>query len=187
MINAVRPKRIIEVGSGFSTACMLDTADELSLALEITCIEPDPVRLKGLLRSSDRVELLECPVQDVDISLFSKLEADDILFIDSTHVLKTGSDVHYELFDILPTLVRGVVVHFHDCMYPFEYHRDWVFKQNYSWNEVYAVRAFLMYNETFVPFYWHSLLARRDPELVRRVFPSAPADPGNSLWVRKAR
>ena len=130
------------------TASLLDTADELSLRPRITCIEPYPERLRSLLRTADEVEILETPVQKVSLSRFAELGSGDILFIDSTHVLKSGSDVHYELFEILPSLQPGVAVHFHDLPYPFEYPLQWVFEENYSWNEAYAPRAFLIYTPT---------------------------------------
>jgi methyltransferase family protein len=187
MINFLRPRGIVEIGSGFSTACMLDTLDEIALPARITCIEPYPERLRGLLRGHDQVEILECPVQDVPVARFSELDAGDILFIDSTHVLKSGSDVHYELFEIIPTLKRGVMIHFHDLMYPFEYPLGWIFDTNYSWNEAYAVRAFLMYNECFVPFYSSSLVLQLERPLVARLFPAFPENPGTNLWIRREK
>jgi len=185
MIHVLRPRRIIEIGSGFSTACMLDTADELSVRPRITCIEPYPERLRSLLRTADEVEILETPVQKVSLSRFAELGSGDILFIGSTHVLKSGSDVHYELFEILPSLQPGVAVHFHDLPYPFEYPLQWVFEENYSWNEAYAVRAFLMYNNDFSPFYSNSFIAMRDRALLDEFYPKFPDNPGTSLWIRK--
>src|SRR5690606_8620162 len=84
----------------------------------------------------------------VPLAVFEELNAGDMLFIDSTHVAKTGSDVNYILFEILPRLKSGVLIHFHDIFYPFEYPRDWVFNGR-NWNEVYFLKAFLMYNTTF--------------------------------------
>ena len=144
MMHAYRPKRIIEIGSGYSTACMLDTKDHLGMdQLELTCVEPNPDRLFSILRPQDqeRIHFHKAFVQDIPLDLFRTLERDDILFIDSSHVLKTGSDVHYELFHILPVLAPGVIVHFHDCRFPLEYSDRQIFIKNYSWNEVYAVRG----------------------------------------------
>jgi predicted O-methyltransferase YrrM len=185
MIHVLRPRRIIEIGSGFSTACMLDTVNELSVRPKITCIEPYPERLRSLLRTANEVEIMETPVQKVPQSRFAELGSGDILFIDSTHVMKSGSDVHYELFEILPSLRAGVVVHFHDLPYPFEYPLQWVFKDNYSWNEAYAVRAFLMYNDHFSPFYSNSFIAMHERALVNELYPDFPDNPGTSLWIRK--
>lgn len=188
MLNYLRPKRIIEVGSGFSTACMLDTFEEIGLTdIELTCIEPNPDRLLSLVRPGDKIDLLACAVQKVSIDRFECLGENDILFIDSTHIMKTGSDVHYELFNILPVLKKGVMIHFHDLQYPFEYPLEWVFDQNYSWNEAYAVRAFLSYNEHFAPFYSSTMLAQTERALIESLFPNFPANPGSGLWIRRER
>jgi predicted O-methyltransferase YrrM len=185
MINHLRPRRIIEVGSGFSTACMLDTLDELGHRARITCIEPYPDRLRSLLRKNDDVEVLESPVQDIPVDRFTKLEAGDILFIDSTHVVKTGSDVHYEIFEVLPRLQAGVMVHFHDVPYPFEYPQEWIFGDNYSWNEAYFVRAFLMYNRAFSIFFSGSYMRLHSAQVVAEHFAGFPANPGTNLWLKK--
>jgi predicted O-methyltransferase YrrM len=186
MIAHWQPKRIIEIGSGYSTACMLDTADELGRDdLSITCIEPYPERLFSRLKPEDqtRLTLHRHGVQDVPIEAFRALERNDILFIDSSHVLKTGSDVHYELFHILPNLAPGVIVHFHDCRFPMEYSDRQIFVKNYSWNEVYGVRAMLMYSTRFEVIFYGSLFAERFPE---RMAQSAPfrSNPGSALWIR---
>jgi predicted O-methyltransferase YrrM len=186
MLHAKRPARVIEIGSGFSTACMLDSADEIGLRdLAVTCIEPYPTRLKSLLREADlkRIEFIERPVQTVPVGVFQRLGAGDILLIDSTHVLKTGSDVHYELFSVLPCLAPGVVIHFHDCQYPFEYPGKWIFELNYSWNEIYAVRAFLMYNNRFGILFWNSFFARQFRSEVARDYPAFLKNSGSSLWI----
>ena len=80
---------------------------------------------------------------------FRKLEPNDILFIDSSHVVKTGSDVQHIFFKILPEIKSGVYIHFHDVFYPFEYPKHWIFDNHWSWNEYYFLMAFLMYNTSF--------------------------------------
>jgi predicted O-methyltransferase YrrM len=188
VIAHFKPKNIIEVGSGFSSACMLDAIDHVGLrALSMTCIDPDTDRLRSRLREEDRsrVDIIEGLVQDVPVSTFSKLNENDILFIDSTHVLKTASDVHYELFSILPSLNKGVLVHFHDIQYPFEYPRKWLFEDNRSWNEIYALRAFLMYNSAFEVVFWNGLFAHRQPELAHEANPLFLKNPGGSIWLRR--
>ena len=118
------------------------------------------------------------------ISTFSKLKENDILFIDSSHVLKTGSDVHYELFSILPSLNKGVLIHFHDIHYPFEYPRQSLFGNNTSWNEIYALRAFLSYNSAFEVVFWNGLFTHRQRELVHETNPLFLKNPGCSIWLR---
>lgn len=185
MIKHIKPHKIVEVGSGFSTACMLDTLDDLGQHAQLTCIEPFPDRLKSLLRPSDKLEIIESAVQDVPIQRFADLNESDILFIDSTHVVKTGSDVHYELFEILPSLAPGVFIHFHDIPYPFEYPFDWVFDNNYSWNEAYMLRAFLMHNRDYSVFYSNSYVKQFSTETGKDIFSAFPSNPGSSLWLRK--
>lgn len=186
VINDRRPKRIIEIGSGYTTACMLDTADELQLEdFRLTCIEPYADRLRSVLRDEDRdrVTIVEEGVQGQPLEQFAALEAGDILFIDSSHVLKTGSDVHYELFYILPILKPGVLVHFHDCRFPLEYRDQLIFEKGHSWNEAYAVRAFLMYNTRFRVFFSGSCFAEARSKLVRDTFPAFLVNPGSALWL----
>jgi predicted O-methyltransferase YrrM len=188
MMNELLPQRIVEIGSGFSTACMLDSADQIGIRdLQITCVEPYPDRLLSIMRPEDheRVTLLERFVQDIPEDVVDELEAGDILFIDSTHVLKTGSDVHFEFFHLIPRLRPGVVIHFHDVQFPFEYPAQWVFEENYSWNEAYAVRLFLMFNDEFEVIFWGSLLALSYADRIRGDFPIFLRNPGSSIWLRR--
>jgi len=185
IMHLYKPKKIIEIGSGFSTACMLDIADRLQLAMDVTCIEPFAARLKMLLRPGDQktVTLIEDLVQNVPLSLFAELNPGDILFIDSSHVLKSGSDVHYELFNILPIIKPGVIVHFHDCPFPFEYPDKWVLEWNHSWNEVYALRAFLMFNQRFSVLMWPSMLKQLFTSRVNAAFPEFTSYAASSIWL----
>jgi predicted O-methyltransferase YrrM len=187
MIGHFRPRRIIEIGSGFSTGCMLDSAEHAGLdTVRLDCIDPYPQRLRSLLRPGDlaRVRIHERGVQGMPLDMFRELEAGDILFIDSTHVLKTGSDVHYELFYILPVLKPGVLIHWHDCRFPFEYSTEMVFRKNYSWNEVYAVRLLLMDSRRYRMVFWGSLFARVHEELIARTIPIYLRKPGSALWAQ---
>jgi len=187
VINHYRPRRIVEIGSGSSTACMLDSAEHAGLAdLQITCIEPYPARLRRMLREGDgdRVRLYEQELQGMPLDVFRELEENDILFIDSTHVLKTGSDVHYELFYIIPTLKPGVLVHWHDCRFPFEYSPIQVFQKNYSWNEAYAVRLLLMDSTRLQIVFYSSLFAHLQNDLVTETLPVFLRNPGSGLWVK---
>jgi hypothetical protein len=186
MIAQNTPAQIIEIGSGFSSACILDTIQHLGLETKLTCIEPYPARLRGLLRDMDgQVEIIACPVQEVSVERFTRLGPNDILFIDSTHVLKTGSDVHYELFHILPALRAQVLIHFHDVFSGFEYPRTWTEDRNLSWNEAYALRAFLMYNEAFSVEFFNSYFAKYNTQLIQATFAKFLINPGGSIWLRK--
>lgn len=189
MLRTLRPVRVIEVGAGFSTGLLLDTNERyLDSTVGVTLIEPYPAVLWSVLKPSDAVRLIERPLQAVPLEEFDQLQSGDVLFIDSTHVSKTGSDVNYALFEILPRLAAGVYVHIHDVFDGFEYPREWVY-QGRAWNEAYLVRAFLQYNVAFAIVLWPSWLARTHPDELRRALPvaglpSGAVDPG-SLWLRK--
>jgi Methyltransferase domain len=154
-LRELKPRKLIEIGCGYSSACALDTIEAFNLPTVCTFIDPFPTRLPSLLAKK---KLIEKPVQQVSLALFQELDAEDILFIDSTHVLKTGSDVHYELFEILPRLKSGVFVHFHDVCFPFEYPKEISVTRNYSWNEAYGLRALLMHTNRYRIEFWNSYL-----------------------------
>lgn len=189
-----KPKRVTEVGSGFSSALMLDVNDRyLNGETQFTFVEPYPDRLFSLLSDRDKhsnsVEIKA--VQHVDSAAFTRLEEGDILFIDSSHVAKTYSDVLHILFNILPSLNRGVIVHLHDILWPFEYPISWL-EGGRAWNEAYFLRAFLQYNQSFEILFFNSymelhqreILAKRMPLALK--LPSSTITPGNSsLWIRK--
>lgn len=181
-----RPKRIIEVGSGFTSALMLDVNETFfDNVIDLTCIEPFPDMLQKLTRPTDRFTILQTPVQKVDLRLFNALQPGDFLFIDSTHVVKTGSDVLFEMFNILPLLVPGVIVHFHDIFYPFEYPRDWVVDLKRNWNEIYLLRAYLMYNQTFSILAFNTFLETTNPKWFEEHMPLCLKNTGGSCWLKK--
>ncbi|MGB9774837.1 MAG: class I SAM-dependent methyltransferase [Methanomassiliicoccales archaeon] len=180
-----RPRRVIEIGAGFSSAVMLDT-NELFFggAIDLTFIEPYPQRLRSLLRKSDEVRIVEHKVQEIPISEFSRLEKNDILFVDSSHVVKLGSDVSYILFEVLPALKPGVLIHFHDIFWPFEYPREW-YAEGRAWNEIHVLRAFLSYNISFEILCFNSYMAMFHRDLLSQLMPLALKGTGGSLWIRK--
>ncbi|HEV7457470.1 MAG TPA: class I SAM-dependent methyltransferase [Roseococcus sp.] len=191
MLAIHRPRRIVEIGSGYSTAAMLDFAEILNLEpLFLTCVEPYPERLLSLMQEGDdtQLTLVQRPVQQLTANeLVGALEPGDILFIDSTHVLKTGSDVHHEIFNLLPCVKPGVVIHIHDCPYPFEYPEFWVTERNYSWNEAYAIRAFLTLNDSFEVMFWSSLLKSQHGPHISKKVPHYAQNAGSSIWMRRTR
>ena len=189
MLLEHRPKRLIEVGSGFSSALFLDiNAAFFGGAVAATFIEPYPDRLLALLGPADasHTRLLREPVQNVPLTLYGELEAGDILFVDSTHVAKAGSDVNHLFFRVLPALKPGVLIHFHDIFHPFEYPREWFFAGNRSWNELYMLRAFLMNNASYRVLFFNSWFAHAHPEC-RNALPDFWKNPGGGFWMRKER
>ncbi|MEV7908477.1 class I SAM-dependent methyltransferase, partial [Streptomyces anulatus] len=164
MLRRHRPRRVMEIGSGFSTAVALDT---LAPSVELTCVEPYPDRLLGLLRPEDaeRLTLLRSQVQEVPLDAYARLEAGDVLFIDSTHVAKAGSDVLWLFLQVLPRLAPGVVVHVHDVFWPFDYPDKWL-REGRDWTEAYFLHAFLVGNSGYEILLFSSWLWREHPELV---------------------
>ncbi|MDQ2774396.1 MAG: class I SAM-dependent methyltransferase [Acidobacteriota bacterium] len=188
MMRHFKPKRIVEVGSGYSSCLLMDTNDRFfDGSINLTFIDPYPQALKRLLREDDKYQShLRCEaLQDVPTALFRELSGNDILFIDSSHVAKTGSDVNDYLFRILPALHPGVIVHIHDIPYPFEYPPDWILKDERSWNEVYVLRAFLQYNSSFKIIYFNHLMYRRFADLLEEHMPLCLKNCGASIWLKK--
>lgn len=187
MLRHFKPKRIIEAGSGFTSALMLDTDERfLGRQIHFTFIEPFPDRLLSLLRGDDRekCEIIAAQLQTVPLTVFQQLEANDILFLDSTHVSKIGSDVNRIVFDILPVLKPGVLVHFHDVLWPFEYPLRWIVEGK-AWNEAYLLRAFLQYNAHFEIVLLNSFVGNAFSGFMQANMPAFLKEPGGSLWLRK--
>ena len=187
MIRFHRPKRIIEIGSGWSSACTVDTVRQyLDGACDLTFIEPHPELLRSLVGMAEsRVRIVGSKVQEVPLETFDQLEHGDILFIDSTHVLRTGSDVCFELFEVLPRLAPGVLVHLHDMFWPFEYPRSWVIDENRSWNELYAVRAFLSGNKDWRIVMFNDYFGKLHRPLIERTVPAFLNSTGGALWLER--
>ena len=189
MIRHVKPAQIIEVGSGHTSALMLDIREKyFNHRLSLSFIEPYPERLFQLLSEDDKkkARLFIQPLQTVGIEIFKELNPNDILFIDSSHVGKTGSDLLYLFFEILPVLEQGVYIHFHDLFNNFEY-MPWHFKtyKGFAWNEAYFLRAFLMYNPKFQVELYSQYLEIKFRNKVQSLVPSYPFGTGAQLWIRK--
>lgn len=187
MLRQLESRRVIEVGSGFSSAAMLDLNEHVfGGRMALTFIDPDMSRLRALLKPDDhaRVTLIERRVQEVPVEIFAALEAGDVLFIDSSHVSKLGSDVNRLFFDVLPVLRPGVHVHIHDIAGNFEYPQAW-FAEGRAWNEQYLLRAFLMYNRAFRVELFTSWLSNRHHDFLRERMPLCARGGGGQIWLRK--
>ncbi len=187
MLRHLRPQRFIEIGSGFSSCMTLDTVERwLDWGTALTLVEPYPQQLHELLLpgDDDRFTLRVEGVQSVPLDVFRALGAGDVLFIDSTHVSRVGSDVNREIFEVLPALQPGVYVHLHDIFYPFDYPPPWV-DEGRGWTEAYVLRAFLQYNDTFEIVLWNHMLHVKEPERMARDFPVWSRNSGGSIWLRK--
>lgn len=191
MIRHFKPKKVLEIGSGNSTylsaqAILKNTAD-CGNECELTSVEPYPndVLRKGFPGLS---QLIIKKVEDIPLSQFTNLEENDILFIDSSHTLKIGNDVQYELLDVVPRLKKGVIVHFHDILLPVEYPKEWVLNKHLFWNEQYFLQAFLAFNNTFEILWASHYMYLKHLQLLEDAFPSCKthgwSGPG-SFWIRR--
>lgn len=193
MVRELKPKRIIEIGSGYSTllicqAIRINQKETSNYQCDFIAIEPYPP--PALIPPPAEVTRMESkPLQQISPELFASLSVNDILFIDSTHVVRIGSDVALEFLTIVPNLAPGVVVHIHDIFIPAEYPRQWIEQARFFWNEQYLIEAFLAFNEEFeVIMATHAIwLAHAD--YLRKVIPSL--DKGrpqpSSFWIRRCQ
>jgi predicted O-methyltransferase YrrM len=188
MILLHRPKRIIEVGCGYSSCLLLDTNEIFfNGSIELILIDPYLEDLQKHFgpKGAPGAHLHYQKLQDVPLKIFAELEPNDILFIDSSHVAKTGSDVNHYLFRIFPLLKPGVIIHVHDILWPFEYAESWVLEDKRSWNEAYILHAFLQFNPSFEIVYWCDFVINNLRDELRALMPICMENGGGSIWFRR--
>lgn len=192
LIREIKPTKIIEIGCGYSTqiaALAIAQNQQEGKTGKIICIEPYPE--PQLVEANLDVELLIERVENIDLKIFEQLSPGDILFIDSTHTVKFGSDVCREILEILPALVSGVWIHFHDIFFPYDYPPEWLIEKRLAWNEQYMVEAFLAYNSHFEVVLANHWLSVDYPQEVAKIWPGVikwEKDPYHhcaGLWLRK--
>lgn len=186
MIRHFKPKRIIEIGSGYSSCCMLDTSDNhFKGKIDLTFIEPYPDLVNSLIRKGDKKhKIMASKIQEVSVSVFEELEQNDICFVDSTHVSKLDSDVNHIFFEILPSLKKGVLIHFHDIFWPFDYPKDWI-QGGKAWNEAYMLRTFLQFNQSFKVELFTRCMHEFEGEFIKANLPRYMLNKGGNIWLRK--
>lgn len=193
MIRHYRPRTLIEVGSGNSTyvsarACLMNQAE--GCATRLLSIEPHPAAtltrgFPGLSR------LITMEAQRVPLETYRQLRAGDILFIDSSHVVRLGNDVLFLYLEVLPRLETGVVVHVHDIFFPRQYPEDWVLRQRRFWTEQYLLQSFLMFNRSFEVLWSGSYMHAKHLDRLRDVLAPPPGLEGrenyfsSSFWMRR--
>lgn len=190
MIRYFKPKRIIEVGSGYSTCLMaqaiMKNKEDNGNNCELIAIDPYPKKFVEQ-EMAGLSQLIKKRVQDIEIDIFDKLSENDILFIDSSHILKIGSDVQREYLEILPKIKSGVLVHSHDIFFPTEYPKKWVMKDHLFFNEQYLLQAFLIYNNEFKILWAANFMHQTHPELLSKAFNSYNKleNSPSSFWIRR--
>ena len=189
LIRARKPARIFEIGSGFSTLVAMralerNRQDDPAYSCQHVCIEP----YERAWLDQAAVTLVRRRVEEVDAAFFAQLAAGDILFIDSSHMIRPDGDVLFEYLELLPTLAVGVIVHVHDIFSPRNYPADWVVDQVLFWNEQYLLEAFLTHNDRWQVLAAANWLQHAHPERLRAVAPFLLADsePG-SFYLQRLR
>ena len=184
LIRQLKPRRIVEIGGGYSTQ-IAHKALTVNEEGKLTCIEPFPEqRLNG---AKLNIELITKRVEEIDVDFFSGLTANDILFIDSSHTVKFGSDVCYEFLEILPHIARGVWVHVHDIFFPHDYPAEWLINRRLALNEQYLLEAFLAFNKTFATQLANYWLCLEHFDDTARLWPkaSSPSHRASSFWMKR--
>jgi predicted O-methyltransferase YrrM len=184
MLRMIRPRRIIEIGSGYSTLLMMDVNHRyLGGEVAITCVEPHPRPFLRRAHYAGELTLLERRAQDLPVGMLTALGAGDVLFVDSSHVCKTGSDVNRIVLQVLPRLKTGVYIHFHDIFVPDDYPKEWI-ERGFSWNEQYLLQAFLEFNPCFRVIYGCAI-ARELHARELRQFLGDHSTKGGSFWLQR--
>ena len=189
LVRHYKPRRIVEVGGGYSSRVMAAALD-MNLKLdgvrgELVTIDPYPDRFpkKAL---SDRVHLIPQTVQEVDLDVFLSLQSGDFLFLDSSHVVGIGSDVVREYLEIIPRIAGGVVIHAHDIFIPADYPREAVLHNLAFWSEQYLLQALLTNNPQFQVLWGSSFMQSRAADALDIAFPHWQNSYGN-VPVEKRR
>lgn len=194
VMRRLKPARVVEVGGGFSTelivaAAKRNKAERPERSCEITTIEPYPSPM--LKEAASGLILREVPVQDVPVAVFERLGPGDVMFIDSSHVLKIGSDVQYMFLEVIPRLRPGVWVHVHDVYLPWEYPRHLVVDWHRFWTEQYILQAFLAFNSAFELRWASHFMERVHRERLEAalgpVYPRTSGLPPSSVWMERVR
>lgn len=199
MMVKYRPRHVIEIGSGSSSGCMIDASEQHGLQTAFTFIEPEPQYcLDKVVPPTDyekaKVQVIRKKVQEVPADTFRILQRNDILFIDSSHVSKPGSDVNYLLTQVLPILNEGVIIHFHDIYYPFEYTKEYLLDLKLVWSEVYSLHNFLLFNTSFDILFFSDYMKLKlnekastisqHPKVASSHFCQHPTRPKN-IWIQR--
>jgi predicted O-methyltransferase YrrM len=188
VLRYLRPRQMIEIGSGYSSLVSARVNREfLNSSMRFTCVEPYP---RGFLQAGvpGISHLRTEEVQDTPLELFERLGDGDVLFVDTSHTVKTGGDVAWIYGEILPRLSPGVVVHIHDAFIPGEYPQEWVM-EGWGWNEIYLIKAFLAFNSGYRVIFGVRWMLQNRAELIDRAFPGFREHRdrgGAALWLRRA-
>jgi hypothetical protein len=186
MVRTGRPSRIVELGSGHTTLVIAQAARENAAdghPCRVDAYDPFPGVATPDLPGLDGLHPVAA--QDIPLAVFEELGAGDVLFVDTTHVVKLGSDVNHIVLQILPRLRPGVIVHVHDIFMPYEYPRQWPERFGLYWTEQYLLHAFLAMNPSYEVLFSVSALLRDRESGMRALLPHAMQGGGTAFWMRR--
>ncbi|HUZ09254.1 MAG TPA: class I SAM-dependent methyltransferase [Acidimicrobiales bacterium] len=187
MVRWSHPRKLVEVGLGYSSVLIDQALKRNERETGIRChhvgIDPWP---EPIVDGIADMEILRQRVEQTPVDLFTSLQAGDVLFIDSTHVLRTGGDVAFEYLEVLPRLAPGVVVHVHDIFLPGEYPRHWLVDLLWFPTEQYVLQAFLTHNDAYEVLWSSAAVAASHPAELSEAIPSRVTGLGpGSFWIRR--
>jgi predicted O-methyltransferase YrrM len=186
VVRGLQPRRIVELGSGYSTLIMAAAVERNraeGVETELRTFDPYPSVARPGLAGLAALEAVRA--QDVPLDVFTGLEAGDVLFVDTTHTVKLDSDVNRIVLDVLPALAPGVLVHVHDIFLPYEYPRQWPEESGFHWAEQYLLQAFLAGNDGFEVLAATFALCRDRPDAMARLAPTwRPGAEASAFWIR---
>ena len=179
-----KPKHVVEIGCGWSSLLLSIALEKNCTHCSVTQVEPYP-RKKLMAQLPAHWKLHNTILQKVDIAIFDNLEPGDILFYDGSHCSKIASDVNWLFFRILPRLKAGILIHFHDICFPYEYPTSWIFERGQTWNEQYVLQAFLMNNSDYKILIANRYLWAHHEDVLDVLYKGIQPSYGSSFWIEK--
>jgi hypothetical protein len=186
MVRHLRPSHIVELGSGQTTRVIAQASRENARdgsPARLRAFDPFPTAIDDSLPGLG--ELVRTKAQDVPDDVFTDLQSGDVLFVDTTHTVKIGSDVNHIILRVLPLLNEGVIVHIHDIFLPYEYPRFFFADFGLYWAEQYLLQAFLQFNSSFEVLCATHALAREQPGRLEAAGALDRGETGSSFWIRR--
>ena len=187
IVRNYKPRKIIEIGSGFSTLICYEAIkrnNQEGFSTELFCIEPYEMPWLSQMKG---IHLIRKEVEKVSLDTFQVLEENDILFIDSSHIIRPENDVLFEFLELLPRLKKGVIIHVHDIFTPRDYPHEWVYDEHRLWNEQYLLEAYLGNNSKYEVLAAVNYLKNNHFDALAHVCPvlrSQPKRQPGAFWLR---
>jgi len=184
LIRSRQPKRITEIGCGWSSLLLVKALRKNETPCAVTQIEPYPNPEIFNSLPADWVHY-KCILQRAPIEVFGRLEAGDFLLYDGSHCSKVAGDVNWFFFRVLPRIKSGVLIHLHDILFPYEYPEEWIFKRGQTWNEQYVLQAFLMNNQKYKIVIANRYLFTHCEKELDALYQGIQPSHGVSFWMQK--